>query len=62
MEMRTIIYSAKLSSQKVTTKTKVTITVVADDVETYYTETKYTRSSNHELIAGQEIGVIKWQL
>ena len=52
MEMRPIIYSAKLSSQK------VTITVVADDVETYYTETKYTRSSNHELIAGQEIGVI----
>lgn len=38
MEMRPIIYSAKLSSQKVTTKTKVTITVVADDVETYYTE------------------------
>ena len=56
MEMRPIIYSAKLSSQKVTTKTKVT--VVADDVETYYTETKYTRSGNHELIAGQEIGVI----
>ena len=60
MEMRPIIYSAKLSSQKVTTKTKVTITitVVADDVETYYTETKYTRSGNHELVAGQEIGVI----
>ena len=56
--MRPIIYSAKLSSQKVTTKTKVTITVVADDVETYYTEAKYTRSSNHELVAGQEIGVI----
>lgn len=51
-------YSAKLSRQKVTTKTKVTIMVVADDVETYYTETKYTRSSNHELVAGQEIGVI----
>lgn len=58
MEMRPIIYSAKLSGQKVTTKTKVTITVVADDVETYYTEAKYTRCSNHELVAGQEIGVI----
>lgn len=58
MEIRPIIYSAKLSSQKVTTKTKVTITVVAEDVEAFYTEQKYTRSSDHELIVGQEIGVI----
>lgn len=58
MEIRPIIYSAKLSGQKVNTKTKVTVTVVADEIETYYAETKYAKSSNHELIAGQEIGVI----
>ncbi len=57
METRPIIYRAKLSDQNVKTKTKVTITVVADDIETYYTELKYT-SNNKELIAGQEIGVI----
>lgn len=58
MEMRPLIYSAKLSDQKVTTKTKVTVTVVADDIETFYAETKYAKASSPELIAGQEIGVI----
>ena len=44
MEIRPIIYDAALSSQNVTTKTKVTVTVVADDIETFYAETKYARS------------------
>lgn len=58
MKMQPVLYSVKLSSQKVKTKTNVTITIVADDIETYTTETKYAKSSNYELIAGQEIGVI----
>jgi hypothetical protein len=58
MEIRPLIYSAKLSSQTVKTKAKIKVTVVVEDVETYYTEPKYARSSNYELIAGQEIGVI----
>ena len=58
MEIRPMIYDAALSSQNVTTKTKVTVTVVADDIETFYAETKYAKASSPELIAGQEIGVI----
>lgn len=58
MEIRPLIYSAKLSSQAVKTKAKITVTVVVEDVETYYAEPKYARSSDYELIAGQEIGVI----
>ena len=58
MEFRPIIYSAKLSSQNVTTKTKITITVVTDDIETYYATENYAKSSNYEVIAGEEIGVI----
>lgn len=58
MEMRPLIYSAALSSQSVATKSKVTISVVAEDVETFYCEKKYTRSDSHDLIAGQQIGVI----
>lgn len=58
MEIRPIIYSAKLSNQNVTTKTKITVTVVAADIETFYSESKYARSGNYELISGQEIGVI----
>lgn len=58
MEMRPLIYSAALSSQSVVTKSKVTISVVAEDVETFYCEKKYARSDSHDLIAGQQIGVI----
>lgn len=58
MEMRPLIYSAKLSSQTVTAKDKVTVTVVVEDVESFYLEPKYARSGNYELVAGQEIGVI----
>lgn len=58
MEIRPIIYSVNLSGQKVTTKAKVTVTVVADEIETFYTEKKFARSGNFELTAGQEIGVI----
>lgn len=58
MEIRPIIYQAKLSAQNVTTKTKVTVTVVADDIETFYAETMYAKASDSELIAGQQIGVI----
>lgn len=60
MEMRPLIYSAALSSQSVAvaTKSKVTISVVAEDVETFYCEKKYARSDSHDLIAGQQIGVI----
>lgn len=58
MEMRPLIYSATLSSQSVATKSKVTISVVAEDVETFYCEKKYARSDSHDLIAGQQIGVI----
>lgn len=58
MKMSPLIYSAKLSQQNVSTKTKVTVTVVVEDVETFYAEKKYARSGNYELVAGQEIGVI----
>ncbi len=58
MEKRPLIYSAKLSVQSVNTKAKVDITVVAEDIDTFYTETKYARSGAYELVAGQEIGVI----
>lgn len=58
MEMRPLIYSAALSRQSVATKSKVIISVVAEDVETFYCEKKYARSDSHELIAGQQIGVI----
>ncbi len=58
MEKRPLIYSAKLSAQSVNTKAKVAITVVAEDIDTFYTETKYARSGAYELVAGQEIGVI----
>lgn len=58
MEKRPLIYSAKLSNQKVTTKTKVTITVVADDIDTFYSETNYAKANNYDLVAGQKIGVI----
>ncbi len=58
MEKRPLIYSAKLSAQSVNTKAKVDITVVAEDIDTFYTETKYARSGTYELVAGQEIGVI----
>ena len=58
MEIRPLIYSAKLSSQTVKAKAKITVTVVVEDVETFYAEPKYARSSNYELVAGQEIGVI----
>lgn len=58
MEMRPLIYSAALSSQSVAAKSKVTISVVAKDIETFYCEKKYARSDSHDLIAGQQIGVI----
>ncbi len=58
MQMRPVIYSANLSSQTVTARSKVTVTVLAEDIETFTTETKYARNSNFELAAGQEIGVI----
>lgn len=56
MGKRPLIYSAKLSAQSVNTKAKVDITVVAEDIDTFYTETKYAGA--YELVAGQEIGVI----
>ena len=58
MEIRPIIYSAKLSDQNVNTKAKVTVTIVADEIETYYAETMYAKTSDYELTAGQKIGVI----
>lgn len=58
MIIKPMICSAKLSKQNVTTKTTITVTVVAADVETFYSESKYARSGNYELISGQEIGVI----
>ena len=58
MKIRPIIYNAELSKRTVTTKENVTITVVADDIETFYSEKKYAKSCNYELVAGQQIGVI----
>lgn len=58
MQMRPVIYNANLSSQTVTARSKVTVTVLAEDIETFTTEIKYARNSNFELAAGQEIGVI----
>lgn len=58
MKIRPIIYNAELSKRTVITKEKVTITVVADDIETFYSEKKYAKASNYELVAGQQIGVI----
>lgn len=56
METKPVIYGAKLSSQKVNTKTKVTVTVVVEDISA--TDVQYARQNNYDLIAGQEIGVI----
>ena len=58
MQMQPVIYNAYLSSQTVTAKSTVTITVLADDIEKYTTDTKYARDSNYELMSGQDIGVI----
>ena len=58
MQMRPVIYNANLSGQTVTARSKVTVTVLAEDIETFTTEIKYARNSNLELAAGQEIGVI----
>lgn len=56
METKPVIYGVKMSSQKVNTKTKVTVTVVAEDISV--TDVHYARQSNYDLMAGQEIGVI----
>lgn len=56
METKPVIYGVKMSSQKVNTKTKVTVTIVAEDISV--TDVQYARQSNYDLIAGQEIGVI----
>lgn len=58
MIIQPIIYTAKLSKQSVTTKEKIDITLVVGEVETFYPEVKYAKSSDAELISGQEIGVI----
>ena len=58
MEIRPIIYSMNISSKNVTTKEKVTISVVVDEIETFYSERNYAMSNIYELVAGQEIGVI----
>ena len=58
MEIRPIIYSVNISSKNVTTKEKVTISVVVDEIETFYSERNYARSNIYELVSGQEIGVI----
>lgn len=56
MDTKPVIYGAKLSSKTVTTKTKITVTVVAEDIPV--TDVQYARQSNYDLMAGQEIGVI----
>ena len=56
MDTKPAIYGAGLSSQTVTTKTKITVTVVAEDIPAM--DAQYARQSNYDLMAGQEIGVI----
>lgn len=58
MQTRPVIYNAVLSSQNVTARSKVTVTVLAEDMELFTTEVKYARNSDYELMSGQEIGVI----
>lgn len=55
-DAKPVIYGASLSAQAVTVKTKITVTVVADDIPA--SDTQYARQSNYDLIAGQNIGVI----
>lgn len=56
MDTKPVIYGLSLSAQTVTVKTKVTVTVIADDIPS--SDTQYARQSNYDLIAGQNIGVI----
>lgn len=58
MQMQPVIYNAYLSSQTVTAKSTVTITVLADDIEKYTADIIYARGSNYELMSGQDIGVV----